>query len=234
MAIEFKNPADAVLAQGIKMLIFGPAGSGKTVTCATAGESTLIISTEAGLLSIKDAPNTIQIAECNTRADVEEVLSYLESNKRPAWVCIDSISEIAEVVLAEELAKTKDPRKAYGELAVIMTALIKRFRDLPDTNIVMTAKLDRIKDDMNGALLYGPGMPGQKMGQALPYFFDLVGAMRVDKDNEGKLVRSIQTNRDGQWDAKDRSGKLDVFERPNLAGIRKKILGIKPKQRKAA
>ena len=233
MAIEFKNPADAVLAQGIKALIFGAAGSGKTVTCATAGEPTLIISTEAGLLSIKDAPKTIQIAECHTKADVDEVLDYLEQKGAPAWVCIDSISEIAEVVLAEELNKTKDPRKAYGELAVIMTSLIKRFRDLPNTNVVMTAKLDRVKDDQNGTMLYGPGMPGQKMGQALPYFFDLVGALRVDKDNEGKLVRSLQTNRDGQWDAKDRSGKLDVFERPNLAHIKAKILGIKQTKKAA-
>lgn len=235
MAIDFKSPADVAAAQGIKMLIFGPAGAGKTVTCATAGEPTLIISTEAGLLSIKDAPKTIQVVECKTRADVEEVLDYLEHKGAPAWVCIDSISEIGEVVLAEELAKPtgKDPRKAYGELAVVMTAMIKRFRDLPDTNVVMTAKLDRVLDGMSNAMLYGPSMPGQKMGQALPYFFDLVGALRVDKDNEGKLVRSLQTNRDGQWDAKDRSGKLDVFEVPNLAQIKAKILGIKQTKKAA-
>ena len=204
MAIEFKNPADAVLNQGIKLLIFGAAGSGKTVTCATSKEPTLIISTEGGLLSIKDAPKTIQIVECATRDDVEEVLAYLQQKKPPAWVCIDSISEIAEVVLAEELAKTKDPRKAYGELAVTMTSIIKAFRNL-NTNVVMTAKLDRVKDDMT----------------------------RVDKDNEGRLVRSLQTNRDGQWDAKDRSGKLDIFEKPNLAEIRNKILGIQPKSKAA-
>ena len=234
MAISFKSPADAAAAQGVKMLIFGASGSGKTVTCATSGEPTLIISTEAGLLSIRDAPKTIQIAECNTRADVEEVLDYLEHKGAPAWVCLDSISEIGEVVLAEELKLSgKDPRKAYGELAVVMTTLVKRFRDLPDTNVVMTAKLDRVQDGMSNAMLYGPSMPGQKMGQALPYFFDLVGALRVDKDTEGKLVRSLQTNRDGQWDAKDRSGKLDVFEVPNLAQIKAKILGTKQTKKAA-
>ena len=115
-----------------------------------------------------------------------------------------------------------------------MTSLIKRFRDLPDTNVVMTAKLDRVMDGASNTMLFGPGMPGQKTGQALPYFFDLVGALRVDKDNEGKLQRYLQTNRDGQWDAKDRSGKLDVFEKPNLAHIKAKIMGTKSKQRKAA
>ena len=224
MAIEFKNPADAVREQGIKMLVYGAAGSGKTVLCATANEPTLIISTEAGLLSIKDAPKRIQIVECNTREEVDEVLDYLSQNKLPNWVCIDSISEIAEVVLAEELTKTKAPRKAYGELAVIMTALIKRFRTL-HTNGVMTAKVDKVKDDMAGGRMYSPGMPGQKMGQQLPYFFDLVWAMRVTTDKEGNLVRELQTNRDDQYEAKDRSGKLDIFEPQNLAALRSKIYG---------
>tara|TARA_R110000824_G_scaffold354575_2_gene541699 strand:- start:685 stop:1389 length:705 start_codon:yes stop_codon:yes gene_type:complete len=234
MAIEFKNPADAVMAQGIKMLIFGAAGSGKTVMCATAKEPTLIISTEGGLLSIKDAPNTIQIVECNTSADVAEILTYLESNKRPPWICVDSISEIGEVVLKEERAKSPgDQRKPYGELAQIMEVFIKRFRDLPDTHVVMTAKLDSVQDGASNAMLYGPGMPGQKTGKALPYMFDLVGALQVHKDNEGKLIRTLQTNRDGQWDAKDRSGKLDIYELPNLAHIKSKILGTTAK-RKAA
>ena len=224
MAIEFKNPADAVREQGIKMLVYGAAGSGKTVLCATANEPTLIISTEAGLLSIKDAPKRIQIVECNTGEEVDEVLDYLSQNKLPNWVCIDSISEIAEVVLAEELTKTKDPRKAYGELAVIMTALVKRFRNL-HTNVVMTAKVDKVKDDMAGGLMYSPGMPGQKLGNQLGYFFDLVCAMRVTTNTEGNLVRELQTNRDGQWEAKDRSGKLDIFEPQNLAALKSKIYG---------
>jgi len=234
MAIQFKTPAESALATGVKMLIYGSAGSGKTVTCVTAEEPTLIISAEAGLLSIKDAPNTIQIAECSTRADVEEVLDYLQAKGAPPWVALDSISEIAEVVLAEELDKTRDPRKAYGELAVIMTTIVKAFRDLPGTNVVMTAKMDRAKDEMSGAMLYGPGMPGQRMSGQLPYLFDFVGALRVDKDNEGRLIRSIQTNRDAQYEAKDRSGKLDLFEKPSLKAIKDKIVGATPKAVKKA
>lgn len=226
MAIDFKNPADAVLEQGLKILLYGAAGSGKTVTCATTGESTLIISAEAGLLSIKDAPGDIKIVEVSTSAQVEEVLDYLEQKGTPAWVCIDSISEIGEIILAEEMSKTKNGIKAYGELAIIMTALVKRFRAL-HCNVVMTAKLERTKDDTGGTLLFGPAMPGQRMSQALPYFFDLVCAMRIGphpKDSK-KILRELQTNRDGQWDAKDRSGKLGIFEPQNLAELKKKILG---------
>ena len=50
MAFEFINVADAVKKTGLKVILYGPAGSGKTRTCATTGEHTLIISAEGGLL----------------------------------------------------------------------------------------------------------------------------------------------------------------------------------------
>ncbi len=49
--------------------------------------------------------------------------------------------------------------------------------------------------------------------------------MRVTTDNEGNLVRELQTNRDDQYEAKDRSGKLDIFEPQNLAALKSKIYG---------
>jgi len=227
MAIKFINPSEAVQKQGLKMLVYGPAGAGKTVLCSKTNEPTLIISAEAGLLSIKDAPNTIQIAEVRSRRDVEEVLTYLKTEGPPPWVCIDSISEVAETVLAEEMKNTKMPMKAYGELNAVMTDLIKAFRDLPNANVLMTCKQARAKDDSAGQMLYEPGMPGQKLGAAIPHYFDLVCAMRIFKNNDGDLEHWLQCNRDEQYDAKDRSGRLDLFEQPSLAAIKKKIEGKK-------
>jgi hypothetical protein len=223
MAIDFINAADAVKKQGLKLLVYGPAGAGKTVLCATAKEPTLIISAEGGLLSIKEAPTNIKIAEVHSRAEFEEVLTYLKANTPPAWVAIDSVSEVAEIVLAEELEKTKMPMKAYGELGQVMTALVKEFRDLP-CNVVMTCKQAKAKDDSQGMMMFEVGMPGQKLAAALPHYFDIVGAMRVFKQDD-KLTHWLQCHRDEQYDAKDRSGKLDVFEKPNLAALKKKIEG---------
>ena len=56
MAIQLISAKDAALQNGIKVLIYGPAGAGKTVFCTTApdNEKTLMISAEGGLLSIQD------------------------------------------------------------------------------------------------------------------------------------------------------------------------------------
>jgi len=139
------------------------------------------------------------------------------------WVCIDSISEIAEVVLNAEKKLTKDPRKAYMEMADQMTALVRAFRDLPK-NVYMAAKQDKAKDEVTGGFIYGPSAPGQKLAASLPYFFDFVLVLHNWKDAEGNIQSALQTQRDAQYDAKDRSGKLDLSEPASLQHIRNKII----------
>ena len=89
----------------------------------------------------------------------------------------------------------------------------------------MTAKVERILDDSNH-LLYSPAMPGQKLGAALPYLFDLVCPLRVEKNRDGELARWLQTGNDGSYVAKDRSGLLEMFTEPNLAAIKAQITGV--------
>jgi hypothetical protein len=68
-------------------------------------------------------------------------------------------------------------------------------------------------------------MPGAKLGQQLPYFFDEVLALRVEKDAEGNPQRALMCESDGLWQAKDRSGKLAAWEAPDLGAIIKKMGG---------
>lgn len=224
MAIKLMSAKEVAVRQGLKILVHGLAGSGKTRLCTTTGEETLIISAEAGLLSIRESD--VQVAEVSSMADIEELYAMLVNEPHPfKWVCLDSISEIAEVVLAYEKAASKDPRQAYGALADRMAGLIRAFRDLSGINVVMTAKQERVKDDNAGLLLFVPSMPGQKLGQQISYWFDEVFALRVEKTAEGEVSRWLQTSRDLQYEAKDRSGSLDLFEAPDLAAIKSKILG---------
>ena len=65
------------------------------------------------------------------------------------------------------------------------------------------------------------------MVQNIPYFFDEVLALRIIEDEEdGKTKRLLQCQPDYQYDAKDRSGQLKMFERPNLKAIIKKIITV--------
>lgn len=223
MAIKIKNTAD-VHVNGIKCLVYGQAGAGKTTLGATMPQP-IIISAEGGLLSIKDAG--LPYIEVNSMESLQEAYQYVAGPDGEQYqsVVLDSISEIGEVVLIHEKSVNKDGRAAYGEMAVQMTSIIRAFRDLPGKNVLMTAKVEKSQDE-SGRILYAPSMPGAKVGQALPYFYDLMLALRVEKDADGVTQRALLCQPDGLWSAKDRSGKLDQWEAPDMGEIIRKIGGV--------
>jgi phage nucleotide-binding protein len=210
-----------VKTASIKALAYGQAGSGKTSLIPTL-PTPVILSAEGGLLSISG--HDIPFIKIGGMDDLREAYKWLtdsDESKQFESVAIDSISEVAEVCLGAEKAIAKDPRQAYGEMQTTMAEVIRTFRDL-DKHVLMTAKLEKSQDEM-GRILYAPSMPGNKTGQAHPYYFDIVAALRVEKDDEGLTQRALMLESDGIWQAKDRSGKLDVWEAPDLAAIIKKI-----------
>jgi len=212
-------------AHGVKCLVYAAAGSGKTSLIPTL-PNPVILSAEAGLLSIADAD--LPFIQIETLQDLREAYTWLTKTPEGLTfesVALDSISEIAEVVLNAEKKTAKDPRQAYGAMQEAMTDLIRAFRDLPGRNVYFSAKLEKTTDEM-GKILYGPSMPGNKTGQLLPYFFDLVLALRVEKDADGVPMRVLQCQPDGAWLAKDRSGKLAMWESPDLGPIIKTIQGV--------
>lgn len=223
MAINLKSTKDWIL-NFLNMLVYGVAGGGKT-TLITTLPNPIILSAEGGLLSI--AEHDIPFIEVTSMDDLREAYKWLldsEEAKQFESVALDSISEIGEVCLSREKSIARDPRQAYGEMQTTMSELIRSFRDLPK-HVLMTAKLEKAQDEM-GRMLYSPSMPGNKLGQSLPYFFDLVLALRVEKD-EQSVHRGLMTASDGLWEAKDRSGKLDPWMAPDLGLILKKLGGNK-------
>jgi hypothetical protein len=68
-------------------------------------------------------------------------------------------------------------------------------------------------------------MPGSKLGPQLPYLFDEVFRLGINKTPQGEQYRFLQTQPDLQCDAKDRSGALDPIEQPDLNHVITKILG---------
>ncbi len=218
--MEIKNTKD-IAAKYIKVLVHGAAGSGKTRLCDTTGGTPIILSVESGLLSL--AGSNIDVIEIKDMEDLRKAYEFLLTDTKYDWVCLDSISEIAEVVLSTEKKKTNDPRKAYGEMQEIMMGLMRSFRDLPK-NVYFSAKQEKAKDEITGGFLYSPSAPGQKIGQAMPYLFDEVFALHAWKDADGNVQRALQTQKDAQYEAKDRSNKLDIAESPNLGAIYKKII----------
>lgn len=240
MALEFTTANQASDVGGVKCMAYGGSGVGKTMLMATAPVP-ILISAESGLLSLRKQNLERVYGVGNPQIDydvktikVTSVEDLAEAHKwcrAHAWsngfrtVGLDSISEIMEVVLANAKRQVKDPRQAYGELIEKGQMLIREFRDLPGLNVVVAAKMEPSKDEMTGVTKYGPSVPGSKLGPSLPYFFDEVFHLGVNKTPAGEPYRYLRTQPDLQYEAKDRSGMLAEVEYPHLGAVFSKVLG---------
>lgn len=241
MAIQFTSVSKCSVVAGVKVLVYGGPGVGKTVLGATMGPGSVLISAESGTLSLRQrnleklfgvgnpAINfDMPVIVVSTVQDFADALAWCQNSREAGAfhsVGLDSISEIAEVIVNSAKRTAKDPRQAYGELTEKMESLIRGFRDLPGKNVYMAAKMEPMKDELTGIVKYGPSMPGKKLGPAVPYFFDEVFRLGVNKTPQGETYRFFQTQPDIQYDAKDRSGALAPVEIPHLGQVFAKIQG---------
>ena len=226
MAINVKSTKD-VHTNGIKLVLYGASGSGKTVMGSTA-PNPIYISAEKGLLSL--AHKDIPYIEVKTLASFKEAYKFTAKSEYDTIV-IDSLSEVTSTVLNEfrtqlllDSASGKiDVRQAYGKVAESMGEQIRKFRDLDGKNVVFIAKERKVTDEDSGSVTYEAYMPGQVLPFDLPYLVDEVICLQMNRKGE----RFVQTSADFKRVCKDRSGMLDNPERPDLELIFKKIKGEK-------
>lgn len=225
MPVTIQNTSDLSKTSAVKALVYGGSGAGKTRLCATAPRP-FIFSAESGLLSLRKenvAYSTIQ--SFDDLKDAYEWVTSSNESKSFDTICLDSLSEIGEVCLADLKKKHKDPRKAYGELQDLVFDIVRCFRDLQEKNVYFAAKEEFVKDGLTGGVFRQPLLPGQKLAIALPYFFDEVFYLLTYTDSEsGQTQRAIRTFKDSQFEGKDRSGALDPWEPANLTHIFNKII----------
>lgn len=213
MTVKVQNTSTLSLTDGIKATVYGDSGTGKTRLLASA-PMPIIISAEKGLLSVRKM-NLDFIAISNLK-ELTEAYTWVTSSKEAAkyWtVCLDSITEIAEIILVDEMKKTTNGQRAYGQAQESIIALYRNFRDMPKKNVVFVAQMAMTADGVNGAKAFGPSLPGKLLPQKAPYFFDSVFQLNVGPaDATGYIPRFLRTQPDLYNQAKDRSGNLDAWE----------------------
>ena len=225
--MQFITTDSSAEFHGIKMMIYGRSGAGKTQLSTTLNASdTLYIAAEPGTLTLRKFPamRGIRITKAIEIHDTLEWLRGAAEAKQFQNIYFDSITEVAETVLSNAKGLSNDGRKAYGQLVDDMIPYIKGFRDLEGKNVIFTAKQDSVQDEVSKITLYGPNMPGRQLSRELPYMFDEVLRLGIGQTQEGVTYRFLQCKADLQYEAKDRSGVLESVEPPDLGLLFQKIL----------
>jgi len=117
-----------------------------------------------------------------------------------------------------------DPRGAYGLHGQEMVTWLTHLQHTRNKNIWFVGILNQTTDDFN-RLVYSLQIDGSKTGLELPGIVDQVITMAELKSEEGASYRAFvcQTINPFGYPAKDRSGRLEMIEKPHLGELMSKI-----------
>lgn len=216
---DLKPASELAKRFGVKCLAYGPPGVGKTPIIKTAPRP-VVLAVEPGLLSMRDATN-IPAFEAETPAKIDDFFNWFFGSKEATnfdTLCIDSISQLAEVYLTQELKRNKDGRKAYGDLSRKVMEIANALYYLPNKHVYLIAKMGTY--DENGTSIRKPYFPGQDLNIKIPHLFDEV--IYIDKmqiPGVAQPTLAFRTQSTYGIHARDRSGRLAEFEPPHLGQL---------------
>lgn len=232
-ARDLKAAGDHAQNFGVKAIIYGPAGTGKTPLLNSAPRPVLL-ATEAGLLSMRGS--NIPTYEAYTSQRVDEFFKWFfgsTETKNFDTLGIDSGSQIADIYLNAALSgksssgNKKHGMAAYGEMA---TNTMEHLRTLYYTrykHVYMICK-EQIAD-IDFQSLRRPYFPGQVLPIDVPHLYDFI--IRLAKTNVPGFIGetlAFQCNGAINIMARNRTGNLNDFEEPHFGKLVLKAMNAPP------
>jgi len=119
-----------------------------------------------------------------------------------------------------------DTRGAYGLLGQEMITALTHLQHVRDKHVIYVAILEEALDDFKRRYLRLQ-LEGSKTALELPGVLDEVVTLAVLKADDGTPYRGFVTRADNPYGfpSKDRSGRLDAVEEPDLGKLIRKCLG---------
>jgi len=221
-ASDLRPAKDFANQFGVKAVVYGPPGSGKTPLLNTAPRP-LLLACEPGLLSMRSS--TVPTYQGFTTAAIDEFFKWFfnsEETKNFDTIGVDSISQMADIYLQDALKTKKHGLQAYGDMATKTMEHLRALYYTRNKHTYLIAK-EQSSDD-NGIRYRKPFMPGQQLPVELPHLFDEILYLSIHNIPGAGQHKAFRCQGSIDALARDRTGKLAEFEQPEFGALVKKCM----------
>jgi hypothetical protein len=186
------------------------------------------------LACVLAGPNPAVPADaCYSQAHYNAAVAELGSPKRYGTFFIDSLTAVGRLCFAwssqqpeafSERSGKRDLRGAYGLHAREMVAWLMHLQQAREVNVVFLGILETVTDDYNRTE-HRLQLEGARTGRELPAVVDQVITIHWVDFGDGVPTRAFVCTAPNKWGypAKDRSGRLEQFEPPDLEKLFAKL-----------
>lgn len=216
---DLRPVSNYAIKYGAKAVIYGGAGSGKTPIAATAPRPLMIIC-EPGMLSMTKV--NVPAIPAFTAAEINDRFAWVfgsSETKNFDTICIDSLSQMCEIILTDELNKNKDGRKAYGELSRKVMEKLNGLYFMPEKHLYLICK-----QQITGENYKRPFFPGQDLPVKVPHLFDFILQLGIQNVPNVGQVSAFRCNQSLDVLARNRTGNLNDFEEPHFGRLVSKAM----------
>jgi len=216
---DLKEAREFAIQFGIKAVIYGPAGSGKTPIVNTAPRP-LLLAVEPGLLSMRTSTVKTWLAPDTKRID--EFFNWFFNSaeaKNFDTLAIDSSSQMCDIALQEAKKTERHGLQQYGKMAEYVEPYMRRLYFLPEKHMYLIAK-----EETQDSGMRRPYYPGKQLPVSIPHLYDCI--LRVAKVSIPNVGETTAFQCNGSYDvlARNRTGILDTFEPPDFSALVKKAM----------
>lgn len=220
----------------LKVLVAGPAGTGKSVFASTAPTPGYVIDTGKEILSYKgldfdydsfakEGPSWTKLLKC-VRQLKDGIIPFTDKPaenfkgelKKYETIILDNASSLTDIAMlrAMDVDKNRDPVggplwNVHYKMVTNLTEDFFRLLLELDANVIVTAHIEKSTDSLTGRILADLRLQG-RLSDVAPQWFDevLYGVPRMGKG--GKAEYMLQTVNHGFYKARSRiSGKARLL-----------------------
>jgi hypothetical protein len=172
--------------------------------------------------------------EAYSQAHFDRVGGYLPGIEERPTIFFDTVTAAGQLcfrwasaqpeTFSERTGKA-DLRSAYGLHAREFLLMLRHLQSARGSNVFLIGAMETVTDEY-GRTEHRLQMEGQRVGREIGGIVDIVITMQSIDFGDSKPIRAFvcTSPNPGDYPAKDRSGKLEQIEKPDLGALIAKIL----------